>query len=119
MTATPLLCRTRVDPPTCPRCGATADVFPGKFGIRASHCGLWSWGGKPLVDVETHQARIAAHYAFDKLWQPPNGRMTRAEAYMGLARQMGISRSECHIALMTKEQARSVVPIVLNWKEQA
>jgi hypothetical protein len=57
-------------------------------------------------DPEVRLARIDAHLYFDPLWV--FGRMSRSEAYERLARRMGMTRAECHIALMTKEQALSV-----------
>jgi len=58
------------------------------------------------VDREANQARIDAHRYFDPLWQ--FGLMTRDEAYQELAKEMGLTRKQCHIADMTREQALSV-----------
>ena len=46
--------------------------------------------GSPLA-----KARIAAHGAFDVLWQ--SGSMSRGEAYQWLADQLGIPKHECHM----------------------
>jgi ribosomal protein L37AE/L43A len=45
----------------CPQCGKKATSVQTKFGIRNEHCGLWSWGNNPLVDVYTHAARKQLH----------------------------------------------------------
>lgn len=96
--------------PTCPTCGNPAQLRPGKFGIKAEYCGLWSWNYKALVGRETHLARIQAHAAFDALWE--TGKLTRTEAYERLGRAMRMSGEDCHIALMSERQALQVVAIV-------
>lgn len=54
-------------------------------------------------------ARIAAHQAFDQLWL--GGKMSRREAYKWLAKQLKISREECHIKLFNERQCRIVVEL--------
>jgi hypothetical protein len=80
------------------------------YGVRAACCGLWSWNGKPLVDGETHVARIRAHAAFDPLWK--NGLFKRGEGYRRLARAMGLTQEQCHISTMDRRNALRVVDIV-------
>ena len=96
--------------PPCPACGQPARCRPGKFGVKAECCGLWSWNHKPLVGRETHRARIQAHEAFDALWK--GGIVSRSEAYRRLRVAMGLSAADCHIALMTADQATRVVEII-------
>jgi hypothetical protein len=91
---------------TCPSCGGEPRRQTTRFGVRHSCCGLWSWGSKPLVDRETHEARQAAHAAFDRLWQ--SGRVRRARAYRLLQNELGLSPDDCHMALMDAETARRV-----------
>lgn len=67
---------------------------------------MWSWGDKPLVDAETHEARQKAHEAFDPLWK--TGRMTRNEAYSALQWATGLSEKNCHMARMDAERAKRV-----------
>jgi hypothetical protein len=100
----------RTSVPTCPSCGNLARMSVGKWGVRADCCGLWSWKGKPLVDRETHAARIHAHDAFDRLWK--SGAVPRHRCYARLAALMGLTRDECHIALMTAAQCRQVIALV-------
>lgn len=69
-------------------------------------CALWSWGGKPLVNKQTHIARIVAHDALDPLWK--EGRLTRTEAYRMLAKEMEIPRDRCHIGDMNLDQLQKV-----------
>lgn len=57
-------------------------------------------------DPELAAARIDAHRYFDPLWH--FGLMERDEAYAALAKEMKLSRRDCHIGSMTKEQALSV-----------
>lgn len=77
-----------------------------RFGERHDCCGLWSWGGAPLVDRETHDARTAAHEAFDPLWKSQG--MTRRKAYKMLAVELELLPQNCHIKLMDAETARRV-----------
>lgn len=80
-----------------------------RFGTRLDCCGLWAWGNHPLADQETHEARKAAHAAFDPIWH--FGMASRGHAYQLLAEAMGLSREQCHMKLMTAEQARRVPAI--------
>lgn len=92
----------------CPSCKDPAETTNTKYGRRddCSNCELWSWGGKPLSDRETHNARKAAHAAFDKLWK--GGDMTRSDAYALLAPELGLTTRECHMATMDKATALRV-----------
>lgn len=96
--------------PICPKCSKPATMSVGRWGIRADCCGLWSWKGKPLVDRETHAARIHAHEAFDRIWK--SGTVHRQACYARLAALMGMTRAECHIAQMSAAQCREVVALV-------
>ena len=98
--------------PICPRCGSPAAIIQTRHGPRAAHCGLWSWGGKPLADAETHAARQAAHAVFDPLWQSPGRTLSRTQAYRRLSDAMGLPAARCHIALMTAAEAARVVAVV-------
>lgn len=92
--------------PDCPKCGRRSMAFNTKYGVRNSCCDLWSWDGAPLVDRETHEARKAAHAAFDTLWK--GGMMSRGEAYRALQRKLGLTADECHMKIMDAETARKV-----------
>ena len=59
----------------------------------------------------THEARKAAHAAFDALWKGHH--MTRSEAYKQLALKMRMRRDECHIKLMDESTARKVPHAVM------
>lgn len=98
----------------CPKCGLKPVKTMTRFGPRLDCCGLWAWGNHPLVDRETHEARKAAHAAFDPIWR--NGLMGRGEAYKTLAQEMGLTRNQCHMKLMTAEQAIRVPAIAENIK---
>jgi hypothetical protein len=89
--------------PICPVCGERADRSETRFGRRHDHCGLWSWGNKPLADAETHAARKEAHRVFDQLWQ--SGWLGRGEAYQALSWATGWPETDCHMMHMPKERA--------------
>ena len=93
----------------CPKCKKWAQTMHTRFGSRNFCCDLWSWGkGNPLVDATTHDARKAAHAAFDPLWKGSNALISRGRAYKELASRMGLTKYECHMKLMTAEQASNV-----------
>lgn len=95
--------------PICPICGSEAKESETKFGIRHDCCGLWSWNGAPLVNRETHKARVTAHAAFDRLWR--SGLMKRSDAYKALADKLNVARKECHIKMMSAEMASRIPDI--------
>lgn len=94
--------------PICPVCGKPAEARETQYGVRHECCDLHSWGGKPLQDQATHDARKAAHAAFDPLWKGPTRIMKRKHAYKRLAQLLGIPRQECHISLMDRDTAERV-----------
>lgn len=97
----------------CPKCGNAAKQSETRYGIRNHCCDLWSWGdGAQLADSETHDARKAAHAAFDPCWQ--SGHMSRAAAYKWLSEKLGIPRKQCHMKLMDKMTALRVAQIAPN-----
>lgn len=58
---------------------------------------------------ELAKARIAAHAAFDPLWQA--GVFSRTSAYNWLAQKLGIRKDRCHMVLFDVEQCRKVVTV--------
>ena len=95
--------------PICPKCGEHAARSQTRYGIRHDCCGLWSWGNHPLADKATHDARRAAHAAFDPIWQ--QRLLPRAEAYGRLATMLGIPTTECHMKKMDAPTAARVPDI--------
>jgi hypothetical protein len=90
----------------CPVCAGRARTVDTQYGFRHSCCGLWSWDYAPLVDEETHEARKAAHAAFDPLWRKHG--FSRSQAYSLLAAKLGIKRKKCHMKVMSSAVARRV-----------
>ena len=97
---------------TCPKCQQPARTVITSYGQRSSCCGLWSWDGAPLVDADTHNARMAAHRAFDSLWQRHG--FSRSEAYRLLATRLGIPPRRCHMKQMDAATARRVPLAVMQ-----
>ncbi len=95
--------------PICPKCGERAERSMTRYGLRHDCCGLWSWGNHPLADRATHEARKAAHAAFDPIWQ--KGKLPRSEAYGRLAAMLNIPGEECHMKLMDAATAARVPDI--------
>jgi hypothetical protein len=58
------------------------------------------------VDRETHEARKAAHAAFDTLWK--SGLMSRGAAYRALQGKLGLTADECHMKIMDAATASRV-----------
>ena len=100
----------------CPICKKDAYYLGTRNGQRNDCCGLWSWDDAPLVDADTHEARIKAHEAFDFLWE--NKHMTRERAYRWLAETMGLSKDDCHIKQMDADAARKVINHVDEWRQE-
>lgn len=113
------------DDPACIECGAIANIVggariyphrPDLYGKRfwlctcGAYCGCHGSTTRPLgypAGPETRRARNNAHAVFDPLWR--SGGMGRREAYTWLANSMGLSPEECHIGMMTADQARQVI----------
>jgi len=72
--------------------------------------------GRPCAKP-TRDARIAAHAAFDRLWQAKVKRdgctkkQARASGYKWLAASLGIEPKACHIGEMDKATALRVVQL--------
>ena len=83
----------------CPGCGARVGCHPG------THQALGA-----LATADTRRARMAAHAAFDPLWQ--SGRMARVDAYTWLATALGLRRGQCHIWQMGADVCNRVVELL-------
>lgn len=107
---------------------SAAEIYPHRLDL----AGQWRWRCKcgahcgthpnltPLgtpAGPETSRARSAAHAVFDPLWRRRmeisgiSQKAAQGRAYKWLAEQMGMDRKDCHIGMMTAEQARRVVEI--------
>lgn len=130
MTAAPCHCAMLL----CPYCErpaaflpSSAAVYGGRdFGpVWACHpCGAWV-GCHPgtnrplgrLADRDLRQAKIAAHRAFDRLWQRKmaaervSKKKARSAGYRWLAAQLGIEPRDCHIGMMDAGLCRRVVEV--------
>lgn len=93
----------------CPKCGQKPKASETRYGTRLDCCGLWAWGNHPLADERTHNARRAAHDAFDSIWH--FGLTSRSHAYALLAEGMELDPADCHMKLMSAEQAGRVPAI--------
>jgi len=62
-----------------------------------------------LGSTTVQQYRGKAHRVFDRLWK---NNYQRSQAYTWLAKQMGLSRKECHISMFTIEQCKEVIHLV-------
>lgn len=65
---------------------------------------------------------MAAHEAFDRLWQRKierdgvSKKKARAAGYKWLAEQLGLSAMDCHIGEMTRANALRVVQICRRYR---
>ena len=113
----------------CPYCGAAAQLRPasalGKTspayaGKRYYVCSRYPFcdsyveahkeSGLPMGTLASKQLRRMrrdAHLALDRLWK--RGYMTRAEAYRWLQTQMGIPKSDAHIASFSEYRCDEVI----------
>lgn len=65
------------------------------------------WRAKPGSKLS--HLRIEAHQALDARWQ--FGTMTRKQAYVWLARHMGLSLDDCHIGMFGEKECERVIEI--------
>ena len=66
---------------------------------------------QPSLAAPLAKARIAAHSAFDPLWQ--SGKMTRTAAYSELARRLGIPKRQAHMQMFDIATCERVVQMFL------
>lgn len=69
-----------------------------------------------LANFTLRRARNRAHAIFDPIWR--SGEINRIEAYAWLSEQLGVSSSNCHIAMMNKEQCDLVVAACVRRKSK-
>ena len=106
----------------CPYCGELAELIDsveiyGRSYGQAWICkpcdayvGCHKGTSKPLgrlADRELRTWKKKAHSAFDPLWKTKQ--MTRGAAYRWLAKELNMSRADCHIGMMDVSQCKSVV----------
>ena len=137
--------------PLCPYCGAAAQLVTGAklyphrpdlAGLRAWQCypcrasvgchqGTTTPKG-PLANGETRRARMAAHAAFDPLWQrwqdaypgqlgpsPAMRAALRGRAYAWLAEQLGIPVQDCHIGHFDALRCARVAQVIQEQRPTA
>lgn len=116
--------REAITPPTCPYCQASSQlvgadvIYPHRPDLShkrfyaCAPCAAWVGChdgtlvplGR-LANAELRKAKIAAHAAFDPLWQARrkwegcSKTRARGAEYAWLATELGIDRRECHIGL--------------------
>lgn len=115
------------EPPRCPVCGNAGQLVEASYGPRwtCAPCdtsvGCHPRTTTPLGTMATkpqRSARMAAHTAFDPLWEYKlvrNPRMSksaaRRAAYAWLAGELGLHIDDCHIALFDVPQCMRVVEV--------
>jgi hypothetical protein len=94
-----------------------ADLHHKRFWLCkcGAYCGSHIATGAPLgspAGPETRKARNAAHAAFDPLWlKPGDKKWLRTQAYRWLADMMNRRVEDCHIGMMTAQEAWEVVEL--------
>ena len=113
----------------CPYCGQPVKLTTGKtlyphrpdlqakrFYVCApcnARCGCHGTTDRPLgrlANANLRQARMAAHAAFDPIWQYAR-HGERKRAYTWLASQLGIALADCHIGEFDLDTCRRVISI--------
>lgn len=90
------------------------DLWDRKF-YQCKPCGAYVGchrNGSPLgrlANAELRSAKVAAHAAFDPVWQ--SGFMDRNQAYSWLAQRLGIKKEDCHIGMFDLDTCRLVESI--------
>jgi hypothetical protein len=76
-----------------------------------------------LANAELRKAKIAAHAAFDPLWQGKIRRdkcsktKARRAGYKWLSEQLGIPYEKTHIGMMSLDECRKVVEVCKGFKK--
>lgn len=118
-------------PKVCPHCEGSVGLYNNKKVYRGREYGDWPYvylcenvtcGAYVGLHPQTYiplgtlatdvirQARMYAKDSFNPLWQ--GGSMTRSEAYVWLAEQMGITDvNHCHIGWFDEQQCGKVVEV--------
>ncbi|KVP48431.1 zinc-finger-containing protein [Burkholderia ubonensis] len=122
-------------PTTCPYDGGPVEIvnnsaiygraygeWPWAFLCRTcrAYVGLHPFTGIPLgtlADAATREARKRAKAAFNPIWQ--SGAMTRTDAYVWLAQQLGIAVGECHVGWFDATVCDRVVAICTHSEDQS
>ena len=63
-------------------------------------------------------ARMAAHSAFDSLWQGPNASMNRRQAYGWMQRTLGLTEEQAHIGNFGVEECNALIQRVQEYQAQ-
>jgi hypothetical protein len=119
-------------PVTCPYCGAEAvlvdseEVYGRSYGLiyLCRPCRAWVGVHKGtemplgrLANKELREWKIAAHAAFDPLWQAKMRRdncskgQARKAAYTWLAEKLGIPLRKCHIGMFDIDLCKRTVEV--------
>lgn len=93
------------------------ELLSGAYGryVECASCGARAKAtrdGTPdgeLADADTRNARIDAHYYFDRLWKV--GPLTRLESYEWLARELSLQQQDCHIRLFDVATCLEVIAL--------
>jgi len=124
-------CEIVVETVDCPYCHGQAElvdsevIYGRSYGMAYLCRPCKAWVGchagtvKPLgrlANAELRAAKMAAHSAFDPLWQAKvkqgwSKKKARGAGYNWLIEQLGIPREECHIGMMDAETCRKVVDV--------
>lgn len=72
-----------------------------------AHCRMSS--NSTVANRTLRSLRIAAHKAFDPIWEDEY--MTRTDAYYWLAYQLGIPKEECHIGSMRDADCWQIIKL--------
>lgn len=114
-------------PTICPYCNgpvalvSNAQIYGHEYGkwpwaYRCTQCdayvGLHSHTTIPLgtlADLPTRDARRRAKAMFNNIWT--RGDMTRSDAYVWLAKELGIEVGECHIGWFDVTQCLRVIEV--------
>ena len=129
-----------VEPPICCECGLPAvlvqsqAIYPHRPDLWnrpmwrcdcGAYCGCHAGTERPVgrpAGPATRKARMAAHAAFDPLWEAKMKRdglskkKARGAGYFWLAEQLELDPEDCHIGSMTERYALRVVAICRRYR---
>ena len=121
--------RLNEEPLDCPDCGAPMRLKTSHYGLFYG-CSEWSVtgckgahgahaDGRPKgipADARTRKMRMAAHNAFDPLWNGPDPKFpSRGAAYVWMRHALGLTNDEAHIAMFDIPKCQALIEAI--WAE--
>jgi hypothetical protein len=133
--------RNMVKAPLCPYCGKRSKLMKGKDALRNDigelrpdlanklcyvclDCDARVWchdhSGEALGKLANRHCRLLrkiGHKKFDQLWKD-GGKMERDQAYDWMAKQLGLTRRQCHFGMFDEAMCKRAIDLLEQHKTE-